>query len=89
MTLFIGIIITIWALMGTIVLGFVCYNIATKGHKPIAVLPVVLALVVGFGYSIVTTFYYANQASESVASQLKTNPNANPNKPTSPSNLYR
>jgi hypothetical protein len=89
MTLFIGILITLWALMGTIVLGFVSYNIATKGHKPLTVVPVVLTLIIGFGYSVVTTFYYANQASESFTSQIKTTPNAAPTKSSLPTNLYR
>jgi thiol:disulfide interchange protein len=89
MSLVIGALILFWALVGIAVFGFLFYNIFTKGHKPLQVLPVLLLLIVGFGYALVSTFYYANNVSQELFSNKTPNNATNSKSSSSSNNLYR
>lgn len=66
MNLFLGAIVFFWALVGLTVLGFMIFNVFTKGHRPLQTFPVLAAIGIGFVFSIGSLYYNATVVLQSI-----------------------
>ena len=77
MNLILGAIVFFWALVGLAVLGFMVFNVFTKGHRPLQTFPIVAAIGISFVFSIGSLYYNATIVLQSIpginASSIQSN----------------
>lgn len=88
MSFLIGLFALLWVLGGVVVFGLMINNFFQKGHKPLQILPIALILVILFGGSAVSMYYYATQSIQSFDT-LNINTNGRTNSSQQNNNLYR